>query len=295
VDSAAVSLSDDLRDELDERPFIDPRTIPTRYSLLKHMALSPAHYLEACQQPQDDSLASRLGSFATDKKEALRFGSGVHLFLLGDDAKVYRFSGRRAGKAWEAAQLEAAEKGCVVILNDKEYVHAQAVAAAVRGNATAMRLLFDGTDVEKRLDWSWMGKACRSTPDARCARWIADLKTAQTAQPEMFMRHGARFYYHAQAAFYVQALEGLGLPIPEDCYVIAVEKPRPHPVTVLRFTADTLELGARSVRLWFERLLQCEAANSWPEYAPHPAIVDFAIEPKGEPFSIEIDGEKVEV
>ena len=41
--------------------------------------------------------------------------------------------------------------------------------------------------------------------------------------------------------------------------------------------------------------LQCEHANSWPAYAPDPAIVDFSIEAKNEPFVVEIDGAKVEV
>lgn len=301
MNDAALDLSGELRDDLDdvaEQPFVDPRTIPTRFSLLKKFSLSPAHYLEACQQPQDDTIASRLGNLKpgiAKKTEALRFGTAVHLFLLGDAHHVGRFTGgRRAGKLWDGFQVESANRGQQVILNDREWVQAKSVADAIRVHDLAMKLLFDGTDVEKRIDWSWMGKACRSTPDARSKRHMVDLKTAQTAQPAWFTRAGERLYYHCQAAFYIQALEELGEPIPEDCYVIAVEKTRPHPVTVMRFDTETLQLGARQVRLWFEQLLQCEAANKWPVYVPAPAIATFSITP-AEPFVVEIDGEKMEL
>jgi hypothetical protein len=300
MNELAIEVSMELRDELDsapEQPYVDPRTIPTRFSLLKKLALSPAHYLEACQAPQDDSLAARLGALmpgVNKRNEALRFGTAVHLFLLGDVAKVSRFSGRRAGKAWTEHQAKAADEGCIEILNDREWVQAKGVAEAIKAHELAMKLLLDGTDVEKRIDWSWMGKQCRSTPDARSKKHMVDLKTAQTAQPHMFTRAGERLYYHCQAAFYLEALEKTGEPLPEDCFIIAVEKTRPHPVTVMRFDTETLELGAKQIRLWFEQLLQCESANKWPVYVPAPAIATFSIN-VAEPFAVEIDGERVEV
>lgn len=283
------------------RAYVDPRTIPTRFSLLKQMALSPAHYLEACQQPQDDSLAARLGNLAgpgVKRTEALRFGTAVHHFLLlGAKAKIARYSGKRDPrvKAWIDFQKDSAAAGIVEILSDREYERAWAVAEAVRRNDFAMRLLFDGTEVEQRIDWSWMGKAVRSTPDARSKKHLVDLKTAVTSQPDAFCKHGARLFYHAQASFYCTALDAIGQPVPDDCFVIAVEKTRPHPVTVMRFDADTLDMGAKVLRLWFERLLQCEHANVWPEYTTPPAFAVFAIAQAHQPFSVEIDGERVEV
>jgi hypothetical protein len=285
--------------EIEDAPsaFIDPRTIPTRFSLLKLMAECPAKYLHACQQPQDDSLAARLGAVNPGVKsrgEALRFGTAVHEMLLGSEAKIAVYGGRRAGKAWDAFQVDASERGCVEILNAREHAIARGVVGALKRHPIAMKLLLDGTTVEQKIEWSWMGKACRSTPDARSKKHMVDLKTARTAHPRMFERQGAALYYHAQAAFYSQALEAVGEPVPDDCYVIAVEKTQPHPVTVMRFDSEALDIGARLNRLWFEQLLQCEAANHWPEYVPPPAIASFSIASRAG-FEVEIDGERVEV
>jgi hypothetical protein len=299
MDDATLASTEDLADELaaNDRPFVDPRTIPTRFSLLKQMAECPAKYLDACQRDQDDTLASRLGSASTDKKQALRFGNACHAMLFGT-GEVARFTeGRRAGKRWEAFQRDAAERGCVEILNEREHATASAMVDALRRNRTAVRMLLeDATEIERRVDWQWMGKACRSTPDARGKGYIVDLKTARSANPIAFVRQGAALFYHCQAAFYQRALDAeAGVSTARDCYVIAIEKVRPFPVTVLRFTDDALDVGARTIRLWFEMLLACEAASNWPEYVPAPAIADFAIEAQREPMRIEIDGELMEV
>ncbi|MDQ3295107.1 MAG: PD-(D/E)XK nuclease-like domain-containing protein [Myxococcota bacterium] len=298
MDSAALEMTGDLAAELadndvTERPFVDPRTIPCRFSLLKKLALSPAHYQHACQQPQDDSLASRLGAFTTDRKDALRFGSAVHLFLLGEVEKVacYRGGKRdRRVKAYQQFELECAEQRCDVIVNEKEHAQATAVANAIRRNAEAMRLLFDGTIVEQRIDWTYVGKACRSTPDARGKTHVADLKTAVSAEPGQFIRQATRLFYHAQAWLYSEAIEADGSPRPSDAYVIAVEKTRPMPVSILRFTDRALEQGAKLCRGWIEQLNVCEMTGEWPEYLQD--IGDFDI--GGDDLGLEFNGRAVE-
>lgn len=276
LDADTEEATGELADAIAQAAHVDPRAIPTRYSLLKTLALSPAHYYHAAQRPQDDSLASRLGAFATDRKEALRFGTAVHLMLLGERERVARYVGRRAGKVWESFQVDAAEDGAMVIVNEREHAMASLVVAAITRNGRAMSLLFDDTKVEQRIDWEFVGKACRSTPDARGKRHVVDLKTAVSAKPDMFQRAGERLFYHAQAALYCDAIEAAGAPRPSDAYVIAVEKTPPFPVTILRFTERALDIGARLCRTWIEQLNACEAANQWPEYSE--AVVDFDID-----------------
>ena len=295
---ASLELSAELAandaDEHAERTYIDPRSIPTRFSLLKLMSLSPAHYLHGCQQPQDDSLASRLGAFTTDRKEALRFGTAVHQMLLGEHAKVARFCGRRAGKVWEGFQADAAEAGAAVILNEREHAHATAIANALRRHTRAMDLLFDGTAVEGRIDWTWLGRAVRSTPDAVGPKRIVDLKTTQTAKPDLFVRQGLRLFYHAQAALYRTCFDEMpGMQPERECFVVAVEKSPPFPVTILRFTDEALDVGARLCRLWMEQLLGCELMNEWPGYSE--SDVAFDVPNLGGSFELEIDGRMVQV
>lgn len=288
-DTTVEELSGELADELAANDaaarFVDPRTIPTRYSLLKKLDQSPAHYLEACQQPQDDSLAARLAQClptGSDKRAALRFGNATHAMLfetgtvavMPDDVKV------RRGAKWDQAYRRAADEGHVEILGRREYALAVEIVNAVRRHPTAMRLLFDGTIVERKIEWKWGDKDVRSTPDARApGRWLVDLKTAVSSQPEAFRRQALRFGYHAQAALYLEALETIGEPVPEgEAYIIAVEKTRPHPVTVLRVEADALELGRKMIRLWMERLLACERANDWPGYVLPPAVASLHLD-----------------
>lgn len=260
------------------RAFIDPRTLPTRHSLLKTMSLSPAHYLEACQRDQDDSMKGRLAAFASDRKEAFRVGGAIHAMLTGGRVVVY--GGRRdpRTKAWQDFQRAAADDGVAEIVIASEMAIVSGVVAALRAREDAMRLLFDGTIVEQRIDWNWMGKPVRSTPDARCKRYTVDLKSAMSSSPETFKYQSRKLFYHCQAELYARAMEANGEGTPADAFVIAVEKSRPHPVTIFRFTAEMLHVGAKLNRLWIERLLQCEAANHWPCYAPAPAVIDLDVD-----------------
>lgn len=279
----AAELADNATDT--PRPYVDPRTLPTRFSLLKLMNECPAKYEHACQQDQDDSLASRLGAFASDRKEAFRIGNAIDQMLTaGSDElakkRVRLYTGRRDPRvqAWKDFQKEAAADGAVEILIESEMATVRPVVDAIRRREDAMKLLFDGTFVQKRIDWEWMGKKVRSTPDAYSKTHIVDLKTSQSAKPEAFKRDSRKFFYHAQAELYSHALlDTQGISVP-DHFLVVVEKQAPHPITIFRFTEEMLDIGAKMNRLWMERLQQCELANRWPVYAPEPAIVDIDVD-----------------
>ncbi len=286
MDADTEQLTAELADEIQANDqadgYIAPQSIPTRFSLLKTMRLSPAHYRAACQRPQDDSLAARLSSLATDRKEALRFGSGVHGMLLGQPVAVYT-GGRRDQRVKEYREFMAdcAARNVVAILSPAENHRAVKIVSAIQRNKEAMRLLCDGTIREQRIDWTYAGKPCRSTPDARNKTWCADLKTAVSAEPETFRRAGLRLGYHCQAALYADAIEAETGSRPDDLYVIAVEKTEPYPVTIMRFMESALEIGARQLRAWVERLIICEATDEWPEYIDGIGAFDFELELDG--------------
>jgi hypothetical protein len=300
MDLSAELASNDLEERV-ELAYVDPRSIPSRFSLIKQMALSAAHYEYACQLPQDDSMAARLGGLLRgiyDKREALRFGSAVHHMLLGTPENVALFTGaKRAGKAWAAFQDGAIAEGRTVILNQREHAQAVAVAGAIRRHTRAMDLLFDGATavIEQRIDWEFLGRAFRSTPDTRCKakRYIADLKTTVSAQPSQFSRHALRFFYHAQAALYAEAVEQTEGWTPADLFAVAVEKSPPYPVTIFRFTDEAIEVGRKLLRLWMEKLATCEKSGEYPGYSESEVELD--VPRYDEPFAVEIDGRSVEV
>lgn len=253
--TAALDLATEA--ENDEQPAgpVDPRSLPCRYSALKQFAHSPLHYWHAMQDMFEETLSMRLGS-------------GAHAMLFGTPYKV--FTGKkRQGKAWDA--FEAEHEGSL-ILTPSEVVKAEAMCSALRGNALAMSVLFGpGMVHEQRIDWTWNGRAYRSTPDGASRTVLADLKCLRSAKPDDVMWQSRKMAYHAQAAMYRTALNERGASI-EACHLVVVENKAPHPVTVMRFTEAALEQGERSLALWDEQRRACEAANQYPGYVQ--SIVD---------------------
>lgn len=285
IDQLSLELAGELAEgdlEAAAAARVDPRDLATRFSLLKQLNLSPAHYLEACQHPQDDTLASRLGAFTADRKEAFRIGTALHGVLLLDRRVAVYAGGRRDPrvKKYQAFYESAIADGCIEVLSPRENELVMGVAAAIKVRDDVMELLFGpGAIREQRIDWTWCDKAVRSTPDARVpGKYVVDLKTSISAEPEAFRRQSMRLFYHCQAELYAHAMDTTGEGRPKACYAIAVEKARPYPVTVFRFGEDQLELGAKTLRLWIERLKNCEASNHWPVYAPAPHVVELELD-----------------
>ncbi len=258
---AEANQEQSVDDVIPRRAPIDPASIPVRHSRLKRMAQSPAHAYSSVQlgDDWDDTLSKRLGR-AT---HALVFGQAVHTFT----GKV------RRGKEWDAFALEHRGE-CIV--NEKERSKSEAVAKALRANPLAEQVLFaPGTLHEHRIDWTWMGRACRSTPDAHTKSHLVDLKTARTADPVRFGYDAARMGYHAQLAFYEDAMKARYGYGPKAVYLVAIEPIEPYAVTVFEVTPNALDLGRRSNRLWMERWIGCEASNHWPAYSD--CIVPFDV------------------
>jgi hypothetical protein len=232
-------------------PLTDPRTLPVRFSRLKTLGQSAAHYLLAAQEHDLDSVA-------------IRMGAGFHATLFGT-AQVVRYDDRRAGKAWDAFR---AEHDGDVILNAKEHDTTMAMVDRVRRHPRAMYLLFDDTILEKTIEWTFAGRACRSTPDARrpgAGGWCVDLKSTRCAEPRWFSKEIVNRAYHAQLAFYEDAIATID-ERPVESYIVAVENVEPHCVTVVRITEEARQHAQKMNRQWWERLLAAEAANYYGEY-----------------------------
>lgn len=257
---------------------VDPRTVPVRFSNLKRMGQSPLHYLYSVQNDIEDTLA-------------LRIGRGSHALVTGQKVKV--FMGKvRNGKVWDCFKAEHADS---VILNAKEYCQARSVAYWLERHKAARKLLFENTVLEERIDWKYLGRDCRSTPDVRGGPHVTEIKSTRCSEPARFNRDGLWRAYHAQLAFYLDSVLTSHLGTPQSAFIIAVESLPPHPVSVLRLTERAIELGRRMCRLWFERLLASEAEDYWPAYIEGEAEFDAPEELEltfgGESLAVAEDGE----
>ncbi len=240
-----------------------------RFSHLKKMALSPAHYRASLEEPKDTG--------------PMAFGRLVHSMVLEGDFVVY--DGERRGNAWKDFAAEHAGKDIYTI---KEADRAKRIAEAVRNHPLAGMLLVG--DRELHVQWETMGRACSSRLDVIGTGWLgngrpflSDLKTTVSSEPGKFSRDAIWRGYHAQAAWYQDAAAFIGRPV-EDVFLTAVETEAPFAVTVLHLTPRLLEQGRKLCRLWLERLLACEAADEWPAYAQSIVDLDAA-----EDFALVID------
>lgn len=262
-----------------DAPIVDPRTVPVRFSNLKKMSQSPVHYWHAVQHGFDETLPMRLGS-------------GVHAMLFDQPWTVWTggTAGKkpvRNGKKWDAFEQDNAGK-CIMSIG--EYRRARAITESVKRNERAAELLFDtGTIREQPISWTCLGRACASRPDVRHPGRIVELKSTKCAEPGRFARDGRWRAYHAQLAFYLDAVIQSGLGTPSAAYVVAVETLPPYPVTVFRLTERAIELGRRMCRLWLEQLLMCESADHWPGYLECDAEFDIP-DDAGE---LIVDGESI--
>jgi len=247
---------------------------PVRWSNLKELRRSPAHYAYSLTAPRKET-------------PAMRLGTAVHRLVLGGEALPV-YDGTRRGKEWDAFKAQHDDGATIITADEAET--AQNIADAVMANEHAARVLTG--DHERRIQWEIAGRACVGTPDVIGVGFLSDLKTTVDSSPARLPFQARRMGYHAQLAWYRSGYGAFtGLDTSEfDLYVVAVESKPPHPVTVFQLTPSAIEMGERTWRSCFEQLLVCEASDSWPGYTS-------AIQPLDaiEDFQLTVDGEEVEL
>jgi hypothetical protein len=244
---------------------------PVRFSTLKYMARSPAHYRQALIEPPKQTKAMRLG----DALDALLFKT--------KEVRAFEGSSRR-GKAWDKFVEDNPES---VLLTTPEQEHALSMLASVQANSAAMDLL--NGKCQQRMEWKLNGRDCAGTPDVVTPTRIVELKSTRSANPDWFPWDARKMGYHAQLCWYAN---GLNLPPTTELWIIAVESAPPYPVTLFKLTERAVLEGQKLWRLWFERLLVCEATDTWPAYTAAPVPFDT---PDMEGLTLKIEGEDVEV
>jgi hypothetical protein len=235
---------------------------PVRFSRLKKMALSAAHFAEG---------------FGPETAP-MRKGSALHAYLLGGEKNVavYTEGARNPnfGK-WKVFQAQNAGKH---ILIPSELATVAGMRKSLERHTRAMALL-DGIQ-ERRIEWTDAGRACMGTPDVvipKNGRTIGvELKTCVTSHPERFVWQCRKMNYHAQCAWYKRGIELCGNYQPalvDEFFVVVVESAPPYPVTVFKLDQESLEAGAKMNRLWLEQLLVCERNNHFPAYAESDVLL----------------------
>lgn len=228
---------------------------PVRFSRLKLFAKSAAHY----QANVRDDTAS------------LRKGSGTHSYLLGDSDSVCVYEDGARNPRHKKYQEFLEQNEGKLILSPSEFESVQGMRRSIERHPRAMALL-DGIR-EERIEWTAAGRECAGTPDVVTllpnGKRLVELKTSQSASPDLFKWQAKKLAYHAQLAWYAnglsQTMQYRPGPVVEQ-FIVAVESTAPYPVTVIRVTDKMMAKGERQCRMWFEQLLVCERSGHFPGY-----------------------------
>lgn len=235
---------------------------PVHFTNLKRIELSPAHYKAAVEQGYHKSV----------------FGDGrlLHLLCLGGEPYAV-YDGKRMGNAWKDFLAEQVANGVKEenVFTIAEQGRVMPMADAVKNNPIVRRYgLLDG-EREKEILWKYLGRDCSSRLDVvnRERRRIVDLKKAASAEPDRFAYASRRYSYQAQGAFYRRAAAYVGIEV-DEVILLTVEPEPPYAVTPCRLSPRLLEQGDKINRIWFEKLLACEASGEWPEYVQDIVDID---------------------
>lgn len=235
---------------------VKPALEPVRFSRLKHIEKSPAHY-----------------SAPFTETGPMRKGTALHAFMLGGEGKVAVFrDGIRNPKSSKWIDFQAANQGKHILI-PSELASVEGMRRSLEAHPIARDLLDDGVQ-EQRITWTLDGRPCAGTPDVvkpkRGRKRLVELKTDQSSAPWHFLYKAEKMGYHAQVAWYADGLAACPQYDPgpvDDVFVVVVESSAPYPVTVFELDADILADGRRMWRPWFDTLLECERTGKFPAYA----------------------------
>jgi hypothetical protein len=240
-------------------------------------------------------------------KAEFDFGSAAHKLVLGVGPELVEIDAMdRRKPATRQAEEEARAAGQIPLL-PHEMALVQDMAAAIHANSDAMNLFKEDTGTPE-VSIFWQAKAyasgrwtrgtgpvqCRARldwlshqklPDGRLL--IPDYKTARLAEGEAFGKAVEKHGYHQQAAWYIDAVCGIGMaPDPIECAFVFVvqEKDPPFVVNVIELGPETLMWGRQLNEEALRRYRHCTTTGQWPGYTTGIAMVDI---PKYAPYSYE--------
>lgn len=211
-------------------------------------------------------------SFQRVNKREFDIGTAAHLIILEPqilrertvivDAADYKTKEARAGRdaAYTAGKtpLLPHELALVCAMRDSLWSHPVAKHAFIGG-------------VTER-SYFWRDPAtqvwCKARPDFTPShrRYLPDLKTSTTANPEAFARHVADFGYHMREAFYMEGMRQITGDAPEKaCFVVISKKP-PHLVSVCWLDDEALAWGRVVARKATDIYARCLERGEWPGY-----------------------------
>jgi hypothetical protein len=196
----------------------------------------------------------------------MRFGRLAHSLYLGaqaGEAVPVVFDGERRGNKWKEFCEQNKDKD---IVTASEFERVAEMASQLHLHKEAVSLLMGQR--ERTILFESAGRPCRATPDVVSADHLVEIKTTTDASPGRFPYTAMRLAYHAQLAFYLNAVGSVrsGFGVPKTVAIVAIEVKPPFAVAVYRLSDRAIDFGERLWRGWFEEFRVCEESGIWPGY-----------------------------
>lgn len=242
---------------------------------LKQVLRSPAHYIAYKANRMPETKAQRFGSLA--HKAILE----PAFFRPLVAPKVYRRT--KEGKAaWEQFLAAAVD---VDVVDADELLDIEGMVAAVKESPEAQKLLKTGVaEISAYASYGSVDLRCR--PDWRCdsRRLLVNLKTAEDASPDAFVRQVANYKYHVQAAVEMYIAASIWQVPPTDLQYrwLVVEKEPPYAVSIFSPDAHMMATGfsliSRAVNLFHDAVSRDAFAESRFRYNEEISLPKWAWE-----------------
>ncbi len=228
---------------------------------LKHMHITPAHYVSYIKSQQDEH-----------EKAALRMGTAVHHKILDVDLpnriKLFNMTKTFNSKAGDAFLEEHGKNW--ICLSEEEHEHVMGMTKAIWAESRIMKLIRAAkTEVEiygKEIT-PYGEVQTKAKPDVLGNGYIMDIKTTGDMAynfPRKF--RWAPLFYQVQAAWYEHMAYTHVDAQRRDFYWIVVESKPPYGVKLFQAKPETMAEG----KMMYEKALEIYAKalheGQWPGY-----------------------------
>ena len=208
------------------------------------------------------------GLIPDEQTPAMRLGSMIHRAILEPEtvagAWVVKPAGMnfatKDGKEWKAAQtapiITQDEADQIVGMRDSVWSH-PAVKRVLANAKTECSLFANGEDGvlrKARID---------ALPEG--GNVIVDIKSCQSADPDLMAKSVVSYRYDVQAAYYLDLCQLLGIDKSEFLFV-CVEKQPPYAVAVYALDQDASEWGRKQYQRDLAAVKHCMAEDHWPSF-----------------------------
>lgn len=193
--------------------------------------------------------------------------------LLLRDVGRDEFEACKARIALQKAKIESDHSEFIhksygkVILTNKQFAHLHEMAFAVSSNEQA-RETIAGAKYEHSIFWNdpETGILCKVRPDIWHEGFLADLKTAGSADARSFQSSIATFGYHIQAAMMREAIRAVHNKDLENFVFVVCEKSYPYCVVPYILEKSAMDKGLEEFQTLLRGLKECRDTNQWPGY-----------------------------